>query len=148
MESNATWHGGFGVITLGIAVFPMFKILSLNNLLYSEYSDATKRKLPNTRSVVIHITAIYYGLILLCIFSYYLAGMPLFDAICHGMSAVSTGGFANYNDSIGHYNNPMLYQTSLLGRQIEYTINSLKPPVIGGKHSFSFVSLLLRIGIT
>ncbi|WP_353286791.1 hypothetical protein [Wolbachia endosymbiont (group A) of Anthophora plumipes] len=41
-----------------------------------------------------------------------------------------------------------LYQTSLLGRQIEYTINSLKPPVIGGKHSFSFVSLLLRIGIT
>ncbi|WP_341822383.1 phage tail tape measure protein [Wolbachia endosymbiont (group A) of Clivina fossor] len=40
-----------------------------------------------------------------------------------------------------------LYQTSLLGRQIEYTINSLKPPVIGGKHSFSFVSLLLRIGI-
>ncbi len=35
-----------------------------------------------------------------------------------------------------------------MGRQIEYTINSLKPPVIGGKHSFSFVSLLLRIGIT
>lgn len=88
--------------------FPMFKVLSLNNLLYSEYSDATKRKLPNTRSVVIHVTAIYYGLILLCIFSYYLAGMPLFDAICHGMSSVSTGGFANYNDSIGHYNNPML----------------------------------------
>lgn len=108
MESNATWHGGFGVITLGIAVFPMFKVLSLNNLLYSEYSDATKRKLQNTRSVVIHVTAIYYGLILLCIFSYYLAGMPLFDAICHGMSSVSTNGFANYNDSIGHYNNPML----------------------------------------
>ncbi|WP_341822381.1 phage tail tape measure protein [Wolbachia endosymbiont (group A) of Clivina fossor] len=42
----------------------------------------------------------------------------------------------------------VLYQTSLLGRQIEYTINSLKPPVIGGKHSFSFVSLLLRIGIS
>ncbi|WP_341822999.1 hypothetical protein [Wolbachia endosymbiont (group A) of Clivina fossor] len=35
-----------------------------------------------------------------------------------------------------------------MGRQIEYTINSLKPPVIGGKHSFSFVSLLLRIGIS
>ncbi len=34
--------------------------------------------------------------------------MPLFDAVCHGMSAVSTGGFANYNDSIGYYNNPIL----------------------------------------
>ncbi|MDR0288548.1 MAG: TrkH family potassium uptake protein [Rickettsiales bacterium] len=100
--------GGFGIITIGIAVFPMLRVLSLSNLLYSECSDATKRRLPNTRSVVIHATAIYYGLILLCIFSYYLAGMPLFDAICHGMSAVSTGGFANYNDSIGHYNDPLL----------------------------------------
>lgn len=100
--------GGFGVITVGIAIFPIFKVLSLNNLLYSEYSDALKRKLPHTRSVVIHIAEIYYCLILLCIFSYYLAGMPLFDAVCHGMSAVSTGGFANYNDSIGYYNNPIL----------------------------------------
>lgn len=100
--------GGFGVITIGIAIFPIFKVLSLNNLLYSEYSDAIKKRLPHTRSVVIHIAEIYYGLILLCIFSYYLAGMPLFDAICHGMSTVSTGGFANYNDSIGHYDNPIL----------------------------------------
>jgi trk system potassium uptake protein TrkH len=100
--------GGLGIITTGIAVFPSFKVLSLNNLLYSEYSDAIKKRLPHTRSVVIHITAIYYSLILLCIFFYYLAGMSLFDAICHGISTVSTGGFANYHDSIGHYNNPML----------------------------------------
>ncbi|MDM8334993.1 TrkH family potassium uptake protein [Wolbachia pipientis] len=106
--------GGFGIITVGIAVFPMLKVLSLNNLLYSEYSDATKRRLPNTRSVMIHATAIYYGLILLCIFFYYLAGMPLFDAICHGMSAVSTGGFANYNDSIGHYNDPILKAITII----------------------------------
>jgi trk system potassium uptake protein TrkH len=105
---------GIGGFTIGIAVFPMLRVLSLSNLLYSECSDATKRRLPNTRSVVIHATAIYYGLILLCIFSYYLAGMPLFDAICHGMSAVSTGGFANYNDSIGHYNDPLLEAITII----------------------------------
>lgn len=127
--------GGFGVITLGIAVFPMFKILSLNNLLYSEYSDATKRKLPNTRSVVIHITAIYYGLILLCIFSYYLAGMPLFDAICHGMSAVSTGGFANYNDSIGHYNNPMLEVITIIFM------------ILGSLPFFSYLKIIRQLDI-
>nr|WP_253308931.1 TrkH family potassium uptake protein [Rickettsia endosymbiont of Ceutorhynchus assimilis] len=127
--------GGFGVITLGIAVFPMFKILSLNNLLYSEYSDATKRKLSNTRSVVIHITAIYYGLILLCIFSYYLAGMPLFDAICHGMSAVSTGGFANYNDSIGHYNNPMLEVITIIFM------------ILGSLPFFSYLKIIRRLDI-
>lgn len=36
--------GGLGIITTGIAIFPMFKIFSLNNLLYSEYSDAVKKK--------------------------------------------------------------------------------------------------------
>ena len=106
--------GGLGIVTLGIAVFPMFKIMNLNNLLYSEYSDADKKRLPNTRSVVIHITCIYYGLILLCVFSYYLAGMPLFDAICHGMSAVSTGGFANYSNSLAYYNNPILEAITII----------------------------------
>ncbi len=60
--------GGFGIITIGIAVFPMLRVLSLSNFLYSECSDVTKRRLPNTRSVVIHATAIYYGLILLSYF--------------------------------------------------------------------------------
>lgn len=100
--------GGLGIITIGIAVFPLFKVISLNNLLYSEYSDAIKKRLPNTRTVVIYITGIYYSLTLLCVFFYYLAGMSLFDAICHGMSTVATGGFSNYNDSIGHYNSPTL----------------------------------------
>ncbi|WP_333023288.1 TrkH family potassium uptake protein [Wolbachia endosymbiont of Pentidionis agamae] len=96
--------GGFGIIAAGIAIFPSFKTLGLNNLLYSEYSDALKQRLPNIRSVVINITLIYYGLIFFCIFFYYMAGMSFFDSICHGMSTVSTGGFANYNDAIGHYN--------------------------------------------
>ncbi|MDG7055985.1 MAG: TrkH family potassium uptake protein [Wolbachia endosymbiont of Meromenopon meropis] len=100
--------GGFGIIATGITVLPTLRILSLNNLLHSECSNATKRKLPNTQNAVIHAAIIYYGLILLCILSYYLVGMSLFDAICHGMSSVSTGGFANYNDSIGHYDDPLL----------------------------------------
>nr|WP_281356009.1 potassium transporter TrkG [Wolbachia endosymbiont of Atemnus politus] len=73
-----------------------------------------KKRLPNTRSVVIHITTVYYGLTLLCVFSYFLAGMPLFEAICHGMFAVSTGGFANYKDSIGHYNDPILEAITII----------------------------------
>ncbi|WP_341822759.1 hypothetical protein [Wolbachia endosymbiont (group A) of Clivina fossor] len=55
---------------------------------------------------------------------------------------------SSFRYSLAPWRYDVLYQTSLLGRQIEYTINSLKPPVIGGKHSFSFVSLLLRIGIS
>ncbi len=127
--------GGLGIITTGIAVFPSFKVLSLNNLLYSEYSDAIKKRLPHTRSVVIHITAIYYSLILLCIFFYYLAGMSLFDAICHGMSTVSTGGFANYNDSIGHYNNPTLEVITIIFM------------ILGSLPFFSYLKIIRRLNV-
>ncbi|WP_343033066.1 potassium transporter TrkG [Wolbachia endosymbiont of Atemnus politus] len=42
---RAMLHGidGFDIITIGIAVFPMLKVLGLNNLLYSDCSDATKK---------------------------------------------------------------------------------------------------------
>ncbi len=35
---------------------------------------------------------------------YSLAGMELFDALCHALSGLSTGGFSTHSGSIGHYN--------------------------------------------
>lgn len=31
--------------------------------------------------------------------------MPLFDAICHGISTVSLGGFSTHSESIEYFNN-------------------------------------------
>lgn len=38
-----------------------------------------------------------------CTLAYWLAGMPVFDAICHGLSTVSLGGFSTRSESIGFY---------------------------------------------
>lgn len=100
--------GGIGILTTGTAIFPNLKIFKLSHLSYFIHSEDTTRTLPHIRSIILYTTLIYYGLILVCILFYYLAGMSLFDSICHGMSTVSTGGFSNYSDSIGHYNNPTL----------------------------------------
>ena len=35
----------------------------------------------------------------------YVAGMNLFDAMCHTFGTMATGGFSTKNASIGHYNN-------------------------------------------
>jgi trk system potassium uptake protein TrkH len=48
--------------------------------------------------------AVYGGLTVACIVCLKFAGMNWFDAVCHGFSAVSLGGFSNYDASIGHFN--------------------------------------------
>jgi trk system potassium uptake protein TrkH len=48
--------------------------------------------------------AVYGGLTAACIVCLKLAGMDWFDAVCHGFSAVSLGGFSTYDASIGHFN--------------------------------------------
>lgn len=96
--------GGLGIITIGIIIFPSLKLAGPRNLLASESSEVAKKKLPNVVHTIMHITLIYCILIFLCILLYYFAGMSIFDAICHGISTVSTGGFANYDDSLAHYN--------------------------------------------
>ncbi len=38
-----------------------------------------------------------------CTLAFLLAGMPFFDALCHGLSTVSLGGFSTHTESIGYY---------------------------------------------
>ena len=39
---------------------------------------------------------------------YWLAGMSVFDAICHSFSTVAIGGFSNHDASLGYFNSPMV----------------------------------------
>ena len=48
--------------------------------------------------------AVYAGLTVACIVCLKGAGMNWFDAVCHGFSALSLGGFSTYDASIGHFN--------------------------------------------
>jgi trk system potassium uptake protein TrkH len=38
-----------------------------------------------------------------CTLAFFLAGMSFFDALCHGLSTVSLGGFSTHTESIGYY---------------------------------------------
>ena len=97
--------GGLGVIVTGIFLLPCLKIISLHQLYYSESSDESKSfKYGIVRSSM-YIFIIYCVLITLCSILYYITGMSVFDAICHAMSTVSTGGFSNYDDSLQYFNN-------------------------------------------
>ncbi|AHC39583.1 potassium transporter TrkH [Ehrlichia muris AS145] len=95
--------GGLGIIVSGIFLLPCLKIINLHELYHSESSDQSKKfKYGIVRSLM-YVFVIYCVLMTLCSISYWIAGMSWFDAICHAMSTVSTGGFSNYDDSLQHF---------------------------------------------
>ena len=40
--------------------------------------------------------------------------MNIFDSITHSMTTIATGGFSNYNESIGYFDNPFIELTSII----------------------------------
>ncbi|MFN5351879.1 MAG: TrkH family potassium uptake protein [Alphaproteobacteria bacterium] len=98
------WVGGIGIVVLGMIVLPFLKVGGMQ-LFRSESSDKSEKFFPKTKQITISILICYLSLNLACAFFYHLAGMTWFDAITSSFSTVSTGGFANYDNSYAHFNN-------------------------------------------
>ncbi len=62
--------------------------------------------MPRVQNFIIMMVGVYLALTIACALAYMLAGMGAFDAICHAMTTLSTGGFANYDNSFGAFGNP------------------------------------------
>ena len=46
---------------------------------------------------------IYFALTIACAFAYWVAGMDVFDAICHSFSTIAIGGFSTHDASMGYF---------------------------------------------
>lgn len=98
--------GGMGIIVLAVAILPMIGVGG-NLLARAETSGPVKNaKLkPRMAETAKALWGIYVGLVVLCMFCYWAAGMTFFDAICEAFSTISTGGFSIYDSSFGFYHN-------------------------------------------
>jgi len=96
------WVGGIGIIMLGIAILPFLHIGGMR-LFTTESSDWSGKSLPRAHTLIQNIGIVYISITLLACLSYHLAGMGMFDAVVHAMTTVSTGGFSNYDASVGHF---------------------------------------------
>ena len=83
-------------------------------LLKVSSGDASEKILPKTKEITIRLIIIYVALTLLCTLFYKIFGMKFFDSFTHSMTTIATGGFSNYNDSIGHFNNFKIEITSMI----------------------------------
>jgi len=106
-RSFIEWIGGVGVIVLTVAILSRGGGTSGSYTLYE--SEARSEKIhPSIVTTVREIWKIFVGLTLGSIILFLLVGMPLWDAINHGMTGIATGGFSVHAASIGHYNSPLI----------------------------------------
>ena len=107
------WLGGIGIIVMAITLMPIMNVGGMQLLKVSS-GDASEKILPKTKEITIRLIIIYVALTLLCTFFYKIFGMKFFDSFTHSMTTIATGGFSNYNDSIGHFNNFKIEITSMI----------------------------------
>lgn len=103
------WLGGMGIIVLAVAVLPMLGIGGMQ-LYRAETPGPVKdsKMTPRIADTAKHLWFIYLGLTIACATAYWLAGMSVFDAICHSFSTIAIGGFSTHDASMGYFNSPAI----------------------------------------
>ena len=107
------WLGGIGIIVMAITLMPLMNVGGMQLLKISS-TDGSEKILPKTKEISIRLIIIYIALTFLCALFYKIFGMKFFDSLTHSMTTIATGGFSNYNDSIGHFNNFKIEMTSMV----------------------------------
>lgn len=122
MAKSILWYrmqlhffGGMGVIILAVAILPMFNVGGAR-LFKSEATGVNKedKLAPRIAQTARLLWLVYVCLIGVTAFAFWLAGMTVFDAICHAISAVATGGFGNYDASIGYYDSDAIHLIAMV----------------------------------
>ena len=99
------WIGGLGIILFTLAVLPMLNYSGGMQLFNAEVTGITHDKLrPRVSFTAQSLWGVYLILTLICI-GLLCFELPVFDAVCYGLSTMSTGGFATMDDSISDLGN-------------------------------------------
>ncbi|WP_138469012.1 TrkH family potassium uptake protein [Poseidonocella sp. HB161398] len=106
------WFGGIGIIVVAMVFLPELRIGGMQ-IFRSEAFETMGKILPRAAEIASRISVIYVALTVSCAITFFAFGMSGFDSIVHAMTTISTGGFANYDDSFGQFNAPETYACSI-----------------------------------
>jgi trk system potassium uptake protein len=96
------WLGGIGIIVMAITLMPIMNVGGMQLFKISN-NDSSEKILPKSKEIALRLIYIYFTLTSLCALSYKTLGMSVFDSVTHSMTTIATGGFSNYNESIGFF---------------------------------------------
>ncbi len=107
-RSMTHWLGGMGMILLSLAILPLLGVGGMQ-LFQAEVAGPSKEKIhPRVAETAKRLWAIYVMLTGAETIFLILAGMNLFDALCHSFGSLATGGFSTKNASVAFYHSPAI----------------------------------------
>lgn len=102
-RSSTHFLGGIGIVIFMLYILPSAGI-NRTRISQMEISVLSRENYRfKIKETIKRISSVYFGITALSIISLVLAGMDLFDAVNHGFSIVSTGGFSTKNLSVGAF---------------------------------------------
>ena len=107
------WLGGIGIIVMAITLMPIMNVGGMQLFKISN-NDSSEKILPKSKEIALRLIYIYSGLTIMCAISYKILGMNIFDSITHSMTTIATGGFSNYNQSIGFFNSSSIEISAMI----------------------------------
>ena len=107
------WLGGIGIIIMAITLMPIMNIGGMKLFTVSSH-QAPEKILPQSKAITLRLVIIYTVLTIACAIFYKLFGMNVFDSITHSMTTIATGGFSNYNESIGYFDSSAIELVSMI----------------------------------
>lgn len=112
-RSMTQWIGGLGIIVLTVAIFPLLGIGGIE-LFVAEAPGPTSDKVhPRISETAKRLWYLYVGMTVLVMLLYWVGGMTFFDAICHALTTLASGGFSTKNDSMAYYDSAFIQYVAI-----------------------------------
>ena len=107
-RSLTQWLGGLGIIFISLSIFPVVRSINIQ-IAATEFSGHQVEKIqPRIKDAARRLLLIYCGITAGEILLLITGGMPVFDAVCHSFSTLSTGGFSTRNNGIAAFATPYI----------------------------------------
>ena len=97
----------------GLAIIMLASIAGPGGTGLSVAEGRTEQLVPHVRQSVRLVMRLYSGYAAVGVLAYWVAGMPLFEAITHSFTAVATGGFSTRPESIGAWDSVRVEAVSI-----------------------------------
>lgn len=113
-RSSTHFIGGLGVVVFLLLIIPNTSPIRLR-LANMELSSLSRDGYKSRANKAVYVfTYVYLAIAVLAFVSYLLAGMSVFDAICHALSVCATGGFSTRALSIGAFDSRLIEGLTML----------------------------------
>ena len=102
-RSLTQWMGGLGILAFSMALFSSGEMRNSNMFMAEASAISMDRLRPKIGATARRLLIIYLLLTTACTFFYWIGPMNAFDALNHGLTTISTGGFSTHNTGLGHF---------------------------------------------